>query len=476
MPLRRWKSRRSHARPRRWLVLPLSGIAIIASTFAGWRLTRNADEPDDPQPRHASLLARASRPLQTVRFEEGCATSGCHSAETTGGWVHAAIACQDCHESDTGGHIFPVKDDAHNACAGCHDATTTHAHDCIGFRTQDCLACHQPHRSAAGSLTKRLSRERLCADCHSLSTRPALHHAVAEERCEICHTPGTADMPSIAGTKVGSPERCAACHAAEVSRFTGTPAEHRDATGGCTMCHREHVAGSTSRTAQAPGAACVECHAQSAHAFAAVASHAFSAGDRCLTCHEPHGSDHRAMTRLPEPDLCMNCHEKPATTQAGRTISAVPDLSLSPHGPAQSVRCHDCHDVHGSGMPALLAVPDEPARSRPHSGILSALCFSCHDDSLAEPAGPTGFRDGTRNLHHVHLASERQPHDCGSCHQPHASDQPHLLARSARFQGSEWMMTLQFQALPEGGRCSSSCHEPLVYSRAGAASRSGGAP
>jgi predicted CXXCH cytochrome family protein len=137
------------------------------------------------------------------------------------------------------------------------------------------------------------------------------------------------------------------------------------------------------------------------------------------------------------------------------------------HQPAADGDCAACHDLALSaearfvkGAPAAAAGPESGR------GWDMPLCAACHEESLASKdagAGTTGFRDGGRNLHALHVQAARGPR-CLPCHDPHASRQPKLL-RERILARNEARIPQQFRSEPGGGWCRTGCHAPKGYRR-----------
>jgi len=77
--------------------------------------------------------------------------------------------------------------------------------------------------------------------------------------------------------------------------------------------------------------------------------------------------------------------------------------------------------------------------------------------------GLTGFRNGTRNLHFVHVNKADRGRNCRACHESHASAQP-LHVRDTTPYGN-WNMPINFKRTETGGSCASGCHKPYAYDR-----------
>lgn len=128
------------------------------------------------------------------------------------------------------------------------------------------------------------------------------------------------------------------------------------------------------------------------------------------------GSCHRAVAGASHPDssradftlvkrgaaLCADCHD--------------PFAGSSVHAPVEEGECLACHDPHGSGRPAL-------ARRE-----VNAMCFECHEAKSFAVHAVVGVDLGSGHP----LSGPRDParksgaFSCASCHDPHATNTPHL--------------------------------------------------
>ena len=89
----------------------------------------------------------------------------------------------------------------------------------------------------------------------------------------------------------------------------------------------------------------------------------------------------------------------------------------------------------------------------------------------------TNFRDGSRNLHSLHVQGALVPNkygivkrgkarSCSVCHNPHGSSQPASLIREYNCQGV-FCFTMTYYPLEDGGKCMVGCHKPRSYRRSG---------
>ena len=90
---------------------------------------------------------------------------------------------------------------------------------------------------------------------------------------------------------------------------------------------------------------------------------------------------------------CYDCHEKSKKEYNGKKFV---------HDPVKKGQCEPCHRSHGFAQNLVLVKPAE------------ALCLDCHADALKAPKQP-----------HQHPAFAKG--DCLACHDPHATDRPHLV-------------------------------------------------
>lgn len=204
------------------------------------------------------------------------------------------------------------------------------------------------------------------------------------------------------------------------------------------------------------GKSCVtaECHAK-------TLSGAFkhdAATEDCATCHETavkgtpfEAGDHHKFKKRPLKELCVDCHE----AFAGATV----------HDPVKEGDCGACHNPHSSANPRLLTSAFDPEWFGPGTSKSYALCFECHDVAGIEAleSDGTGFRQGKKNLHAVHVLAQPTGRSCVTCHSAHASDALHLIADKTKFY--TFTVPLQYEATEKGGSCLPACHEKKSYER-----------
>ncbi|MBB6143849.1 DmsE family decaheme c-type cytochrome [Silvibacterium bohemicum] len=224
-----------------------------------------------------------------------------------------------------------------------------------GTTAQNPTSTSAPASSYVGSDT--------CMTCHadvakSFPTNPhsrlALMHDGKGVTCESCHGPGLAHVSS--GGDV-----------TKIFRFGAASTKEIDAT-------------------------CLGCHA-GAHPNFNRSPHA-KAGLSCLSCHSIHGVENEAsLLKVSQPTLCYTCH----TDVKGA-------FAMPFHHPVDegTVKCSDCHDVHGTfGRNNLKSTVDQ-----------NRICTKCH----VETRGPFVYE---------HAAVKAV--GCLGCHTPHGSQNARLL-------------------------------------------------
>jgi predicted CXXCH cytochrome family protein len=274
-------------------------------------------------------------------------------------------------------------------------------------------------------VSQPVPEEKKCSDCHSSLLANAVIHSPAQEDCGNCHqTTGNAHPDNA------------------VKGFTLT----QKMPDLCFSCHSDLI--DTSQKAL-------------------VIHQPFNDQKACGNCHSPHSSSEKKLLLSDQKSLCLGCHNKTIKT-ADRLIANIKDVlgkSKFIHAPVESDGCSACHNPHASVNSYLLA------GSFPTTTYVTAtkesfgLCFSCHDAGLFEEKTTTsvsGFRDGDKNLHYLHVNGEKG-RNCTFCHDVHGSENEHLIVNNISF--GSWEMPMKYKGLENGGSCSPGCHAEKTYKR-----------
>jgi predicted CXXCH cytochrome family protein len=295
------------------------------------------------------------------------------------------------------------------------------------------------------------------------------HSPYAAGDCAICHEKNDKKAPGK--VVVAGNELCYGCHE-EFAIIMRAKHKHAPATSNCLACHNPHDSKQRKLLNDDIYAQCVSCHVGIREvADAATAKHdALTQGNKCLNCHNPHASNvEKLLTALPY-DQCVNCHSNDTL----KDDKGVPMTNFKKllaenkvlHAPIAAKDCSACHAVHG-GENFRMLVADYPARFyAPYDLKNYELCYGCHNDKVVseqETTTLTNFRDGSRNLHYVHVNKPDRGRTCRACHEVHASQQPHQIRDSVPYGPRGWLLKVGYEQTPTGGSCARTCHDTKTY-------------
>ncbi len=427
-------------------------------------------------------LTLAPLPVRQAEAQTGragtCVTAECHAGVLAGAALHAPVAqrkCSACHTLvDEVDHAFRLSRPTRDLCVSCHVVShRTYVHTPVA--SADCAACHDPHGSDHRFHLRADPTSDLCFRCHDAADytgKQHLHGPVEAGACIACHEAHSSWNLNLLTEPV---ERlCDACHSEvtaelEYARHTHEPLRQ----GRCLECHDVHGSDQPHQLLQAPSQLCVSCHEHQAVLDqvqqAARVHGALETESSCLSCHDGHASMMPALLSRSPLDLCLGCHDRGILTPEGRQLTDMQALlatNPNQHGPVRRADCSACHDPHAADYTSLLA-QEYPREFYAGFELESyALCFSCHRTELVlqeRGVESTDFRSGETNLHYLHVNKERQGRTCRACHEVHASRRPFHIRETVPFGG--WMLEINFEQLPNGGRCAPGCHEPKSYRR-----------
>ena len=320
----------------------------------------------------------------------------------------------------------------------------------------------------AGEAPTELEPDAACSTetCHSdITGTKYVHGPAAANECTACHE-NEDDRHEFTVAYEGN-ELCAACH----DEFEGKVA-HEPVSEDCLTCHSPHGGDDKAFLVETRSELCGMCHDDiTTQAEEASSKHSVVLeGEGCVGCHNPHSSDFPKLLAAEPMDLCFQCHGE-KIKQDKRTISNVKEEIAGKkfvHGPIRERNCTACHAAHGSEHFSMLKGKYPETFSAPFSSETYALCLQCHKKTLtldAKAENLTGFRNGTLNLHDLHVAKKVKGRACRACHAAHASDLPHNVRASVPFGSKGWALPIGFKATETGGSCASGCHVPRRYDR-----------
>lgn len=410
-----------------------------------------------PEPQAAAAKA----PQPSAPPTSPCVSSQCHTRLLSGSTLHPpADACDSCHEEVSTPHpakgkkTFKLTQEAPDLCYTCHDAfgkgKVVHSPVEAGM----CTECHNPHSSEQAKLLVKPVGE-VCKQCHEDHFAfKVLHGPVSNGDCTACHLPHESSTPSLL-QKEGT-ELCEGCHV-DFEDLMKKKTVHAAVEAGCTSCHNPHGSKNEKMLSDPVPALCFTCHADIEEAVKEASSPhpAIDTPESCVACHSPHASDFDALMLKNQKDVCIACHDTVLSAK-------MPVL----HGPNNDGKCSRCHNPHGSKINKLLKAEFPEDAYVPYTDKAFPLCFSCHKRDLLQypqTSFATGFRDGERNLHYLHVHNTEKGRNCRFCHSLHGSTKPKLIADNAEM--GTWKMPIKFQKTDTGGGCWPGCHAVKYYDR-----------
>jgi predicted CXXCH cytochrome family protein len=397
-----------------------------------------------------------------------CVTARCHSGMGKGKFVHGPIgsgSCTACHNSHgtTNQHMVSRPGDA--GCYTCHDTKKAefkgqviHAPVASG----GCTECHDAHQSDLKFQLKGTSLQGLCLTCHdaNLVRSANLHTPVKEGNCTVCHNAHASSYRALLGSPADTV--CFSCHE-DAKKGLAQKYVHKPVKEGCQKCHDPHGSSQKASLHKAAQVLCVECH-RSLHEKTIQAlstakyPHSPVQNGTCGSCHSPHFSNDEKLLKAPLTQICFTCH---------KDLGEKTKSSQFTHGPVSGNDCVACHETHGSPYPRILRSYFPAEFYVPYKLENYAICFDCHNKDIAlrpTTSELTGFRNGERNLHFVHVNKEKKGRSCKACHEVHAGNQAMHIRQEVPF-GETWSYPIRYTKTPSGGSCVVGCHKPFAYDR-----------
>jgi len=321
----------------------------------------------------------------------GCHNIGVNVPEK--GSRHAALemGCETCHLTHKTGEKGKQEFDFHLTkatpalCIDCHDpkdANLQKTHQNQPFGTADCLLCHDPHQSAAPKLLAKY-----------------MHPPFADKQCEVCHAP--AKDGKIVLTQADGKSLCLVCHDQKGKQIESAKVQHPGAAGDCTDCHNPHASKYIGLPKTNPVDICLGCHSDIADLAKKPVHHQPAFEQGCGTCHQPHGGDQEKLLRAKGNALCLECHGPDSGVQVDKTTGLFKLYNGTLRLP------EDYYKTNKVPVLPLKYGKGHPVMGHPVSDV-------------ADPS------DLTKTIMKM---------SCLTCHQPHSSANPGLLANDQKNNG-----------------------------------------
>jgi predicted CXXCH cytochrome family protein len=407
-------------------------------------------------------------------LQPSCVTEECHAAYKEKAYLHGPMEsddCQACHKPvDPSQHTFKLLHTVNDLCQSCHLEVAAKSNVHEPLKTGDCLQCHDPHSSDNKSFLKKENVAQQCAQCHDITAhKEFLHGPVAVGECTICHDSHSSDYTGL--MKIEPKELCFSCHTMTAEELKKYEYIHEPAKGECVGCHDPHGAANAQMLKGNTKQLCFSCHEEINKATETykVKHNMITEEDGCLKCHTPHASSVKKLLKHDPETLCLSCHNKPQIVSENDTIPSFTDELKDKkflHGPVAEKNCNSCHQAHGSDHFRLL-IEDYPAQFYSSYSVEQyGLCFSCHPSALTQTERTvdlTEFRNGSQNLHFLHVNKDFRGRTCRACHQTHASNLPKHIRETVPY--GMWELPVQFKKTETGGVCTPGCHVVKEYDR-----------
>ncbi|MCA9284608.1 MAG: hypothetical protein KDA22_05315 [Phycisphaerales bacterium] len=448
-------------------ILPMLAVLLVAGAFVARAQNPPLDSTGSTAPAPTTDLPRT-----------GCVTAQCHPGVKDHAFLHGPIrvnGCDGCHKLvDPALHRYELLGGPLEMCQLCHITemgTAPYAHE--PFVEGDCLSCHDPHGGTGSSLLRGRRYADACTKCHEDMTgaHAQVHDPASVGACGACHEPHEAQRPKL--LKAEGRELCLGCHILTGIAIEAGPVVHDPALEDCLVCHDPHATDNKAMLTTNAQRLCTQCHEDVATAVnnASRQHEAVTSERSCLNCHSPHASSHPSLLREDVKQLCFECHNQSVTLPDGThlpNMKQVIEGGTSLHGAITQRSCVECHEIHGGGHRRLLVNEYPSDLYYPFSESAYALCFSCHDRQLVmqpKTETATGFRNGSLNLHYVHVNRDNKGRSCRICHDAHAANRDKHIRDSVPFGPAGWNLPIDYESLPDGGRCGAGCHRSFAYNR-----------
>jgi predicted CXXCH cytochrome family protein len=417
----------------------------------------------------AAIELRDAPPrVKPTTAADDCTTAGCHESLLQRKVLHGPVAqgkCLDCHAyEDAAAHRFVREAAPDQGCtAVCHEMKQRAAVHAPGH-DGTCSACHDPHGSDHPNMLVADPGTALCATCHEEQSKSMAMGPKPHTSCDACHDPHSSTEPNLLKEKPW--KLCSGCHEDAIPRAAAQARSvHAPVRDNCLACHAPHGSALAHQLKREAPELCLSCHEDLKRSLddSPVVHRAVFQEGGCSTCHLPHFSKLPALQTQAQPQQCLACHDKPLRTADGRTLSDM--AGLLRENPIRLGACTACHQPHAAREAQLLSADYPPEFYAPFKADRYKLCFTCHSPELAlspNGAGVTGFADGDRNLHWLHVNQEKG-RTCRACHEVHASRQSFHIRESVPFGPGGWKLSVRFEPTRTGGRCLPGCHVEKSY-------------
>ncbi|OFZ20327.1 MAG: hypothetical protein A2Z20_04505 [Bdellovibrionales bacterium RBG_16_40_8] len=315
----------------------------------------------------------------------------------------------------------------------------------------------------------------LTSKCHAdIKVGKSVHGPVKAAGCTVCHTLRSANLNATKHPDLNKLEMteinklCITCHDNFKEGENGFIPHSAISKKTCLSCHDSHHSVNASLLLKSTNELCLSCH--KLNLTLPQVHGPLRSNGKCSQCHDPHGTSHKNLLHKREIELCLSCHDKSIKKANGEKIADMKTFlkkNKHHHDPIENGRCATCHDSHVSEYDNLTKLLYENKNYSSDKFLKSvSLCFKCHKVDLVTKAKAdkeTNFRNGSVNLHHLHVLGGKKVRSCRVCHDSHGSESEYLIRRNFMSKGFE--IPTDFKKSVDGGSCATMCHNRKRYSR-----------
>lgn len=452
------------------------GFAVLGSVVGAVGLSRGASGEVLAKP--PGGMSADVEPPTTEISREGCVTAECHPGTKAGSALHGPLhvnACDSCHNlTDAMTHAYEPTRMGKESCLFCHDLEIPEGsmeHE--PFQTGECTACHDPHGGDDQSLLRQMPYREICTSCHEdqVGGRPLIHGPASAGACGACHDPHASTNRKL--LSADGREMCLRCHVTTGIEIDTLRVVHEPVKDDCQICHDPHATDNRALLKDEPIVLCESCHEDVKHTTdSATTQHGAVMTERsCLNCHDPHASDRPRLLKDDVINLCFECHDEQVEAPDGTMLLNMKEIiesGTSLHGAIAQSNCVACHQIHGGDHARLLKNEYSTDMYYPFQESIYALCFSCHDKQMvlvSQTETVTAFRNGSDNLHFLHVNKDQKGRSCRICHDTHAANRSKHIRDEIPYGSGGWMLPIAFKPTELGGQCDSGCHRSYEYNR-----------
>ena len=405
--------------------------------------------------------------------KNSCAVEGCHKSLFEKSIIHSPLndRCETCHEKKSENHPsnkgkeFSLIEEGSDLCETCHEKLISKKNVHTPFSEGKCMSCHSPHSSNLPALLTGNSQKETCAKCHSMDIAGNNfgHGPFMSDQCSSCHTGHQSDYKSL--VVEAEPYLCFRCHQEKEDDLELVNI-HPVFEEGCLDCHSPHSSPTKYMLVTAGNELCFKCHDNiKTEVNNAKVVHSPLTNGMCVSCHSPHAGELTSLLISEQPNLCFNCHSENINNKE-KYIDIYARLSKEyVHKPLLTGPCTDCHLPHISSNTNLLSGAFPKGNYTKPKIENFSMCFKCHDSNKITnktTKTDTGFRDGSKNLHTLHVMKKKSI-SCQSCHDMHGADHQHIIGNVVYF--GKWEMPINYTVNEVGGTCLPGCHVQYSYDR-----------